>query len=507
MIRFIRERSQIMLWALVIVVVLSFSLWGSYNYVDNLKRTPSVGKIGGRTIALPEFQEALRATFASLAMATGRLPQRGGQWDEMLQGEAWQRLLFLREADRLGVIVSDDAVAESLRDHPLFRNEKGQFDSKNYREFVARALPNLGLNESSFHELIRSERKIERVVAAITSGSSVTEDEVQDRVGRLFGPTTIQVLEWRRDAYTKAVALTEDDIKNAYEQGLSRFSSPEKRKVSYVVFELSSEQQKLKDEARAKALSELGEKAVDFTVALLGDNVAAPPAFAEVARQKSLSVHTEEALTAQDKFPGADESGSLVTQAAFRLSRGQRDSDVIAAGSKFYVLHLLDIQAPTPKPLEQVKAQVQAELTAQKASDAMLSAANNARAELVARMEKGEKFEDAAAALKLKIRTLSPFVPAAQTASDASSPEAPFKGSAASLSIGTLGEVQSVGDGVAIIRVVSRGTPAPKPEELQRVRDQLTSQKRQRQLREWMLSVMREKGTEFNLPNSGMQSL
>ena len=190
----------------------------------------------------------------------------------------------------------------------------------------------------------------------------------------------------------------------------------EKRQVEYVLFPLSAEQQKLPDKDKAAAIQALGDKALDFALALQPDPNApsgtTPPVadFDAEAKKRGLTPITTNPFTATTPPAGMPPSPAF-NNAAFALSKDDPISKVIQLDNGVAVMRLVQIQPSELRPLAEVSAAIEKKLQAQKGRAMRGLAAAIASRTLQAAVKKGADFKTAAAAQHLTVQTLPPFVP------------------------------------------------------------------------------------------------
>ena len=504
MIRLMRERSKFLLWILVIIVVLSFSLWGTYNFQNNVSPATKVGRIGGREITLKEYQHVMQHLYYGLILSNGREIPVTEQLNERLQTQAWQRLLLLEESKRLGLNVSDQELAKAIQRMPSFNDEKtGNFQSSHYDQFIKKTLPNLGLNESQFHEMLREDILSGKMMALIFSAARVSQEESEQYASKLYGKISLKVVEFDRANYTSGILPSEEELKKNHADNIQLYSTPEKRKVKYIEFGLPEILGKMSSEKKREALNKLGEVAVDFTVKLLGEEGSKPLTFEGLAKERNYEVKETEFFTFQLP-PKKFEKMPEFVATAFSLNPNQSDSEVVQIDDKFYVLSLSGMEASKPQPYEKVKSKVLAEVIKQKSLEATLKETNEMQKKVAALVKTGKGFDEAVASLKLKSFPMGPFIPMEEEEEGKKSSNKKvekidrerLKNVAIQLNVGQVSEPQRKEEGAFFCYLVSREAPHLNEEKFEEIRQQLLEQKQQLQFQEWVLTVMRQKGNE-----------
>ena len=83
--------------------------------------------------------------------------------------------LIWQQTKKYGIIVTDNELAKDIQNYPYFLNDKGQFNSKIYYQF----LNNLRMSPKDFEYLRRKQIASNKLQLLIASASRVSESEKQ----------------------------------------------------------------------------------------------------------------------------------------------------------------------------------------------------------------------------------------------------------------------------------------------------------------------------------------
>jgi peptidyl-prolyl cis-trans isomerase D len=392
MLQAIRERAQGWLaWVIVALISIPFALWGIQSYLG-VGGEPFVAKVNGVEItdrdlsrrtqqARIELRERLGEAYDPALFEEGRL--RAEILDDMIR-----QTLLLDTSNRIGMRVSDEEVRVQILSEPAFQRD-GRFD----REAYERLLQLQGLSPTQFEEQLRQQLLGNQLLRAVVGSELVTRQELGD-YQRLVGQTRdlsyalIPAGDFRSDA-----PIGEDEIQAFYEANAPRFQSPEMVKLDYLVLDVADlakgaeigddELRRVYDEdqsrfGRAEQRSvrhllltvpqdadDAAAQAVEARVRAIRERILAGEAFEEVARSES-----------QD--PGsASEGGSLGTieqglmdpvfdTVAFTLPVGEL-SEPVRTRFGYHLIEVTEIIPPATKPFEEVKEELRAEVSRQRA--------------------------------------------------------------------------------------------------------------------------------------------
>ena len=112
-----------LLWiAFLIVVVFSFVIWGTaMPNASEMAAANDAGTLDGESVPYPEYQKARFNTYLALVLMTGRAINITPELEEELHTMAWQRLVSLREANKLGLTSSNDEVVGSIQNFEFLK--------------------------------------------------------------------------------------------------------------------------------------------------------------------------------------------------------------------------------------------------------------------------------------------------------------------------------------------------------------------------------------------------
>ncbi len=359
------------------LLIVSFAVWGVADVFTGVSQSAMV-RVGDREISAEEFQRALQLELELIARQIGRRPT-------MEQARAWgldTRVLARlvgssaveQEAKRMGLGLSDEAVAEAIRRDPAFRGQDGNFS----RLAVDYAARELGLTERGFLDLRRREEVREQLTDALASGAVVPDtilnalhsyredrrsaehftidpaaaitvpepDEAKLKEAYEANKQQFMTPEFRSlaiinltvDAVKQHVSVSEEDIAAAYEADKARYAVPERRRIFQIAF---------KDKAEA-----------DKAAAA----IASGTSFEDVAKQFGV----EEKDYSLGLMTRGDLIDSKVADVAFGLQSGAV-SGVVEGRFATVIVKVTDIEPGKQRTLEDVKTEVRDRLAADKA--------------------------------------------------------------------------------------------------------------------------------------------
>ena len=220
-----RTRNFVLL-IFAIVMVLSLILFyapTADNIQANLSRSEEpVAEVGSEYITVGELVRRQQAM-------TSRFGGRGIPARTMLDGLISTRLVRI-EAARLGLTASDAEVAAEIRE--LFKPEDGKpFDQKRYEQVAVEQNGSV----SAFEQSIRDDLSAEKVRAFLTSGVTVSEEEVLNDYKRSNSKFDLTYVPVSIADLAQTIKPSDEELKAYFEQNKKNYyiSTPQK-KIRYL---------------------------------------------------------------------------------------------------------------------------------------------------------------------------------------------------------------------------------------------------------------------------------
>ena len=397
---------------LIGLLAASFAVWG---IEDMLRGSTSnvLAKVGDREIGSYEYSEAFNRQLSVYSRRLGETvtPDRARQLglDRQILGDLMRDAALDSQADSLGITMPERAVAQRVADSPQFQGASGGFNANSFRNLLRQN----GLSEQQFFATERrnmtrqviSQPLTDQVVVPDTLVEIVWKYRTEQRDATYFEVTlandatqpsdadlkkfydedpaafreperrTFVIAALTPAAIASTVEVTEDDIKRQYEATKATFSTPETRTVLQIPFA---------DEAEAGAAAE---------------KIRTGTSFEDLAKERGLSA-SDISLGTVQKSAIPD---TAISDAAFALADGQV-SEPVKGRLSTVLLKSTIVQASSTKPLEEVRADIEAAVRTSKARGNLLDLHDkfeDARAG-------GASLEEAAKEIGIPVETIGP---------------------------------------------------------------------------------------------------
>jgi len=255
-----RGVTKALVFALFGILILSFAVWGIGDVVRTVTQGP-VAEVGSTKISAQEFTSALQHRRQLLSRQFGQSispeQSRALGIDAAVLGELVNSAAVSNFANELGMRLSDQTVAEIIRADPAFKGAGNAFSRPVFDERIRQA----GFTEQSYFAERRNNEIREQLSEAVLAGITAPET-LADILHRFRDETrTIRYITLNADKVTTSGTPDESALKSLYETQKTKFSVPERRKVTVLLLtpEALKERAKVTDEEVRKAWDEAPE--------------------------------------------------------------------------------------------------------------------------------------------------------------------------------------------------------------------------------------------------------
>jgi peptidyl-prolyl cis-trans isomerase D len=230
--KFRNKRSNVLVWGLMAALVVG--LIGLYGSGGSGLVSSNVAQVGDTPIPADDYARAVQQEIRALTNQVGRqltmAEARQYGVDRMVLGRLINDAALDAEAARLGISTGDDAVREQVMASRAFQGADGEFD----REAYTYALEQVGLNPAEFEELLRRESARELVAAAIQAPATLPDSAALTVLAFLGEKRSFDWLRLDAALLPEPVpAPTEADLEAEHKAHEDRYTRPETRRITY----------------------------------------------------------------------------------------------------------------------------------------------------------------------------------------------------------------------------------------------------------------------------------
>jgi len=388
----------------------------------------------------------------------------GSMLDEMVLKRA-----LIIQADKMGVAVSDEELAETLATIPWL-SEGGSFIGVDrYQDVIPQRT---GMSVAEFEGQVRDSILTGKVRSVVTAGVQVAPQEAREEFQRRNAKAKIEYVLFDPSQFVKSVPVSSEAVEAFFKKSPDRYKLPEQRKVRYVLIDADHVQAQVKvtdEDAQQYYTQHLSDYRVPDRVKVAhilfktGGKTPAEVATIEktardVLHQLSGGANFADLAKKYSEDTSASNGGELgwlvrgqtvkeFENAAYSMKPGQV-SDVIKTVYGIHILKLEDKQMAHLQSLSEVKSSIVADLMKQKVADTQEKLGNDLVKQIKLRPD---AFADIARQAGLEPQE-SPLFKYGQPVADLGSGET-FENLAFQLHRGEVGTPISVPKGQAIIQL------------------------------------------------------
>jgi peptidyl-prolyl cis-trans isomerase D len=403
---------QVVMATVVGFLIIAFGIWGIADVFRSSGRQ-TVATVGNVEISADQFRQAYNDQLQQLQRQIGRPipPEQARAFG--LDRQVLQKLMtdaaLNERARQLGLGIGDDEIVRHILQDPSFRGLNGQFDQTRFEQtlraygfteprYVAKlrgdavrgqladsfissvTVPKTALE--AFNRYQNEERNVDYVVLGPAVAGDIPEPSpevltkyFEDRKALFRAPEyrKVVLLALSPEAIAKSIEVADADVKRAYDERLSRYTTPERRDLQQIVFpdqeEADKAAQRLKEGTTFDALvTERGLKDTDVNLGLVAKTGIVDPAIAD---------------------------------AAFAL-QADGTSDPIKGRFGITLVHVNKIEPQQVKPFADVEAELKHEIALDRAKATITDTTNKVEDELAS----GARLDEVATKLNLPYRTI-----------------------------------------------------------------------------------------------------
>jgi peptidyl-prolyl cis-trans isomerase D len=367
-------------------------------------RTPGIwGKIFGGSTPVT-MQEVQRQT--QRVMQQQHLPdQYASLFTNRIGQQQVERAVLVREADSLGLQVSDDDLRSELRTGPLsaYIFPGGTFiGDDRYMGFVEQFF---GVGVAQFEKEVKEDLELQRLQALVSGGVTVSDSAVRTQYMQQGQKIKFNYAVISADDIKKTVNPSDAELEAFFKQNSARYANavPETRKIQFIAFDDASlpggrpqvsdaeiQAYYSKNSDQFKVPEEVHTRHILITVAKGSDAAtenAAKAKAQDILKQLQSGAKFADLAKKYSDDPGSkDQGGELpmmptsnldptYAKAAMALNPGQT-SGLVRSQFGYHIIQLEAKDAAHTKPLADVHDSIVAALESQKAASAAQNFAN-----------------------------------------------------------------------------------------------------------------------------------
>lgn len=389
----VRKNKRISQVILAIIIV-PFAFFGMDAYFSDSPGGAEVAKVGGSTVNVFEFDQALREQQDRLRnLAGGQIDPAVFQTDQfrrsVLENLINQRVLAMHAQDNR-LVITQEALQQAIGQIEAFQ-EEGRFSLTRY-EALLRAQ---GMTPAMFEASVAQDLRVQQIARAVSDSAFVGETSVRQFLQAQLEERSVREVRFPTARYHDSVQVTEEQIASFYQGNLAQYQQPARMKVDYVIFDdaalmsridIADAQVEAFYQGNQERFGQPEERRARHILIQLATGADPAEEAEAVARAEALLARVREnesafadIAEAESEDPGSARNGGdlgffgrgvmvpAFEDAVFAMEKAQI-SDVVRSDFGLHIIQLTEIKPATVKPLEEVREEIRFELARQEAA-------------------------------------------------------------------------------------------------------------------------------------------
>ncbi len=389
MLEAIRSRSQGWIAKVILVLItVPFALFGVDSYLRNAGSKATVAEVNGNAISVQEFNKSLQDARTQQKDDPNFIQNpevRRSILDKMIT----QRLLQ-SEVKRGGYLVTDEQLSNLIVTMPEFQGKDGTFSQDAYDKLLAAN----GMTPRGFEAMMRRDLLVQQLRDGIVSTAFTPDALVDVALRAKHQLREVSVATLQSDSFSDLAKVDPADVKAYYDKHQDEFRRPEQVRMQFLVLSVNNliltttvTDDEIKDFYQQNANKYQGDESRRASHILIAFGSQKDAASKAAAKKKALEVLAEvkkspgkfaELAKKYSQDPGsADKGGDLgfskrgdgmvkpFEDALFAMSPGSV-SDLVETEFGYHIIKLSEVKG-TAQTYDQVRNQIRGELMSQKA--------------------------------------------------------------------------------------------------------------------------------------------
>lgn len=226
---------------IVVLVAITFALWGIQNYLHGGGDHDTVAKVNGVKITEKQLHLAYDRVQRQKMLQQGEEFSLDQKAQEDLKKQVLQQLIknevVSQAANKMGFVISKQQISGTIAGLPIFQ-VNGVFSPEKFQQVLA----NLSYSESDFINELERSLTLTQLETGIASSAIVFPFEIDNAIKLMNQKRDFGYFNIDNERFSNVVVINPNEIQDYYQKHQEDFVTPEKISIEYI--QLSADEMK-----------------------------------------------------------------------------------------------------------------------------------------------------------------------------------------------------------------------------------------------------------------------
>jgi len=224
------------LWFVIIAFIISiFAVWGGAGRLGESRNANTIVSVGKEKISADIYMQDLMQRLEMLKTKFKEVDKNFIQQlniPQQVLEQIIQQTILLQRAKEIGIEASDKEIREKITSYPVFQKDGKFIGFEQYQKI----LDWNRIRVSKFEENLKKEIEIEKVVNAITSGITVSREDLWKNYKNSNESARLEYIFIETDKTELKEEFSSIEIQEFFKKNQDKYKIPEKREAQFVFF-------------------------------------------------------------------------------------------------------------------------------------------------------------------------------------------------------------------------------------------------------------------------------
>jgi len=231
----LKSLSPILWLVIAAFIVAIFAVWGVGGNLGESRNANMIAVVGKEKIYSDIYMQNLMQRLETLKSNFKELDKNFIQQlniPQQVLEQIIQQTILLQTAHKIGIEASDEEIREKITSYPVFQKDGKFIGFEQYQKILEWNR----IKVSKFEENLRKEIEIEKTVNALTSGITLSQEELWKNYKNTNESAKLEYIPLETDKINLKEELSPSKIQEFFEKNSDKYKIPEKREAQLVFF-------------------------------------------------------------------------------------------------------------------------------------------------------------------------------------------------------------------------------------------------------------------------------